>query len=293
MASIAYTNPTDGEDEDCLAGWHSWLNLDQIQSSLAVPSSPNNFATQDQLVMTMAMDNPSSFSFYGDAVAVTPSSSCNGLSDCIDIEPRTLQEMAAAPISAYVSPTPSTTASPIRVCVSPIPAASNEKKRSYSSSSNASSPEAVDRGAREDRRKRNREHAKKSRERKKLHANTLQDSLNELKEENRKLRLQLTTRLGPTRTEAMFQARLASSPTTTSSETSSPFVAALQNQQSRVIDAETLTFLKKLRTNVPAMLHHHELVDVETQEFLQGLQKENNDPFEEEELLVDSLYIVG
>jgi hypothetical protein len=174
--------------------------------------------------------------------------------------------------------------------VSPSPAASNKKKRSYASSV-ASSPEAVDRGVMEDRRKRNREHAKKSRERKKLHANTLQDSVNELKEDNRQLRLILTNHLGPTRTKAMIEARLASSPTTTSSETSSPFVAALQNQSS-VVDAETLTFLQELRTNVPTMLHHHELVDVDTQEFLQGLQKENR-PFMEEELLLDSLNVCG
>ena len=94
----------------------------------------------------------------------------------------------------------------------------------------------------EERRQRNREHAKRSRQRKKSLTSTLEESVEDLKAENAKLREQIYAMIGPQKAQAMLEARQETSRT--------QFVQGLMQPANRILDEKTLTFLKSLRKNV-------------------------------------------
>jgi len=94
----------------------------------------------------------------------------------------------------------------------------------------------------EERRQRNREHAKRSRQRKKSLTSTLEESVEDLKAENTKLREQIYAMIGPQKAQAMLDARQESSRT--------QFLQGLMQPANRIMDEKTLSFLKSLRKNV-------------------------------------------
>jgi hypothetical protein len=85
---------------------------------------------------------------------------------------------------------------------------------------------------------RNREHAKRSRLRKKGITAQLQDSVIQLKEENEKLRNLIYAKIDKAKTDAMVNEKIIS-PT-------DKFLKALQKPSNRVIHHDTLSFLQSL-----------------------------------------------
>ena len=94
----------------------------------------------------------------------------------------------------------------------------------------------------EERRQRNREHAKRSRQRKKSLTSTLQQAVEELKAENAKIRRLLEERLGRPAVEASLEARKEIGRQT--------FLQGLRQPANKVVDEATLTFLKSLRKSL-------------------------------------------
>jgi hypothetical protein len=92
-------------------------------------------------------------------------------------------------------------------------------------------------------RNRNREHAKRSRLRKKSLTQTLEHSVQELKDENEKLRQEIYGSFGKDETDSMVKERTATP--------AERFIAALQQPANRTVDGDTLAFLQALRKNVP------------------------------------------
>jgi hypothetical protein len=91
----------------------------------------------------------------------------------------------------------------------------------------------------DDRRDRNREHAKRSRLRKKSLTANLEQSMIELKKENEKLRQHAYAQIGKNETDALIQERLANP--------SQKVIAALKMTHNRILDNETIIFLQSLR----------------------------------------------
>lgn len=89
---------------------------------------------------------------------------------------------------------------------------------------------------------RNREHARKSRQRKKSLTIDLQQSLEELKVENAKLREFVERRIGQKTVKSMVASRLAS-PT-------DRFIQALKDPSNCVLDENTLSFMQGLRNDL-------------------------------------------
>jgi hypothetical protein len=89
---------------------------------------------------------------------------------------------------------------------------------------------------------RNSEHAKRSRLRKKSLTHSLQESLEELKEENQKLRNQIYQIFGPTETESMVKARTAAP--------AERMIDALKNPANKVVAQPTVAFLRSLGKDV-------------------------------------------
>jgi hypothetical protein len=85
---------------------------------------------------------------------------------------------------------------------------------------------------------RNREHAKRSRLRKKGITAQLQESVIQLKEENEKLRSMIYAKIDKTKTDAMVNAK-SITPT-------DKFLKALQKPSNRIVDHSTLSFLQSL-----------------------------------------------
>ena len=96
----------------------------------------------------------------------------------------------------------------------------------------------------EERRQRNREHAKRSRQRKKSLTCTLQQSVDELRDENTKLREQICAMIGHDKVESILQARRE--------KARNQFMGGLMQPSSRIVDNNTLIFLKGLRKGIPA-----------------------------------------
>jgi len=94
----------------------------------------------------------------------------------------------------------------------------------------------------EERRQRNREHAKRSRQRKKCLTSTLQQSVDDLKAENSKLREQIYSVIGEDKAESILEAR--------EERVRAKFMQGLQNPGNRVLDDSTISFLKGLRKNI-------------------------------------------
>jgi hypothetical protein len=93
---------------------------------------------------------------------------------------------------------------------------------------------------------RNRLHAKKSRLRKKSLTGTLHDSLAALKEDNAKLRELIYAKIGEQATNDMLEQRIIDS----HNKFIAGFTGGLENNNKRVVDTKTLSFLKGLRKNV-------------------------------------------
>lgn len=96
----------------------------------------------------------------------------------------------------------------------------------------------------EERRQRNREHAKRSRQRKKSLTGTLEQSVDDLKAENAKLREQIYAMIGVEKAESILESRRESA--------RSQFMKGIMQPTSRVLDDSTVTFLKGLRKGIPA-----------------------------------------
>lgn len=94
----------------------------------------------------------------------------------------------------------------------------------------------------EERRHRNREHAKRSRQRKKSLTSTLQQSVEELRAENVAIRRLLEERLGKSTLEASLEAR--------KERGRKAFLQGLSQPANKVVDEATLTFLKSLRKSL-------------------------------------------
>lgn len=112
--------------------------------------------------------------------------------------------------------------------VSPSPSFTSSKQRS-------DSPDSI-----EQTRQRNREHAKKSRMRKKVLTTCLEQSLEDLKAENAKLRSRIEAAFGSEETESMVQERQ-------SVPAVDQFIANLKQPENRIVDDSTLKFLRGLR----------------------------------------------
>jgi hypothetical protein len=91
----------------------------------------------------------------------------------------------------------------------------------------------------EQRKERNREHAKRSRQRKKSLTENLQQSLITLKEENTKLREEIYTKLGSRKkVDSMVESKVSIS--------TDQFIEELKGNKNLVVDDETKSFLKTL-----------------------------------------------
>jgi cell division protein FtsB len=89
---------------------------------------------------------------------------------------------------------------------------------------------------------RNREHAKRSRLRKKSLTVTLQQSMEELKAENKKLRTQIYSMIGQEKAESILTARKTRS--------DERFLSGLQDPKNRIVDDSTIAFLKSLQKQI-------------------------------------------
>ena len=96
----------------------------------------------------------------------------------------------------------------------------------------------------EERRQRNREHAKRSRQRKKSLTCTLQQSLDDLKEENTNLRQQINQMIGSDKVDSILENRRK--------RDLGHFMAGLMQPSSRILDDSTISFLKGLQKNLPS-----------------------------------------
>lgn len=95
----------------------------------------------------------------------------------------------------------------------------------------------------EDRRERNRSHAKKSRHRKKVLTVLLQESVQELKRENQKLREEVNAFIGQKKAEAIMTQRRE--------RNREQFLTALMDPKNRVLNTSGMALMKKLRKSVP------------------------------------------
>ena len=89
-------------------------------------------------------------------------------------------------------------------------------------------------------RERNREHAKRSRQRKKSFTDSLQGCVQTLKDENEKLRTLVFEKLGPAEGKKLIKEQIMTP--------AEKFIAGIQ--ASRVLDATTIQFLSTLRKDV-------------------------------------------
>lgn len=92
-------------------------------------------------------------------------------------------------------------------------------------------------------RKRNREHAKASRQRKKVLTNNLLQCVEDLKQETETLRNQLYAAVGKEKVLSILNA--------TKVEGQQRFLAAIKKPENRVVDASTLRYLRSLRKRLP------------------------------------------
>ena len=111
-------------------------------------------------------------------------------------------------------------------------------KRAPSSSSSVQDKESPD--AVEQTRQRNREHARKSRMRRKVLTTNLQQTLDDLKAENDKLRGFIMQSIEQGRATSLLKKAQVPAP-------AEQFIAALKQPENRVVDDSTLTFLKGLQ----------------------------------------------
>jgi hypothetical protein len=94
----------------------------------------------------------------------------------------------------------------------------------------------------EERRQRNREHAKRSRQRKKSLTSTLEQSVDDLKADNAKLRAQMYGMVGASKAESILESRR--------NKVRTQFMDGLMQPSSRVLDDNTASFLKGLRKGI-------------------------------------------
>jgi hypothetical protein len=91
---------------------------------------------------------------------------------------------------------------------------------------------------------RNRNHAKKSRQRKKEVTMLLHESIEALKQENTKLREHINTIIGHKKAEAVIEEGRE--------RNREDFLAALMNPRNRVLNNSSLAFMRNLRKNLPS-----------------------------------------
>ena len=96
-------------------------------------------------------------------------------------------------------------------------------------------------------RKRNRENAKRSRQRKKVLTTTLQQSILQLKVENKKLRNHLSLKLGKSQTNELLHKKLGKCP---AMSREAQFAGYIKHLSSRPLDVGTQEFLERLRRSV-------------------------------------------
>jgi hypothetical protein len=120
--------------------------------------------------------------------------------------------------------------------------AASSTSTASSKRSSRSSVEKDNSDSLEQTRQRNREHARKSRLRKKAFTTCLQQSFEELKAENEKLRAHVVKALGAQKTESLVQER---QPVPVVEQ----FIASLKQPENLVVDDSTLQFLQGLLRN--------------------------------------------
>eukprot|EP00980_Cylindrotheca_fusiformis_P002198 scaffold504_cov109-Cylindrotheca_fusiformis.AAC.4 len=123
-----------------------------------------------------------------------------------------------------------------------VPASASPKgrKRKYDGTD---TEESSDEQEEVDRRKRNREHAKRSRYRKKILTNNLLQAAEELREQTDKLREELYDAIGEDKVHEILDARKR--------EEQDKFVNDLKEPSNRVVDGSTRKFLLSLRKKLP------------------------------------------
>eukprot|EP00980_Cylindrotheca_fusiformis_P005158 scaffold1092_cov87-Cylindrotheca_fusiformis.AAC.3 len=106
----------------------------------------------------------------------------------------------------------------------------------------------------EQRKERNRKHAKKSRQRKKSLTEDLQQSLKELKEENSRLREEIYSELGNRQeVDSLVQSKVSIS--------AERFIQELRGSKNRIVNNETRTFLQNLSKNAMKCANEFSRVD--------------------------------
>jgi hypothetical protein len=150
------------------------------------------------------------------------------------------------------------------VCVSPSPSVSSERngaitvpsavvhstksnpnKRRRPATATVTAAATAKTVLTDDRRDRNREHAKRSRLRKKSLTANLEQSMIELKIENENLRQQVYAKIGKNETDALIQKRLESP--------SQKVIAALKMTHNKTLNNDTISFLRSLRNDISFM----------------------------------------
>ena len=210
---------------------NSLINMDDLFSDI-VSSLENNTVPEPPVAPMMKLSygtpNPLATPLKVDTsfVPVTPSTSCSGLDEYEpSIEPTKLSEMIASQVPHRVSPIPAPSIKKNEDASKNVLVKKPNTKKRCRSVSNSSEEEGLDEEAL--RRERNRQHAKRSRLRKKNLTGDLQQSLKDLKEENAKLRSQLFEILGQKKTESLVQARM--------SNPAEQFVQNLKQPENRVV----------------------------------------------------------
>lgn len=116
--------------------------------------------------------------------------------------------------------------------------------------------DSIQEDALEQTRERNREHARKSRLRKKELTSNLVQSLEELKAENQKLRSSVLQAFGPIQTESLIRERRGVDP-------NEHFIQALKQPNNRLVDNDALKFLAKLRKETLVIMGQNISMDKE------------------------------
>eukprot|EP00980_Cylindrotheca_fusiformis_P003061 scaffold713_cov131-Cylindrotheca_fusiformis.AAC.19 len=267
-----FSNNNDSHFPDDMFGLEELAEVDDLLTELGMNSqtsddysgpvkeehNPHNTSFQSSIPSTRIPDYGRSVSPSGGplstmtAAAMTTTTNPPWLGNSV-VRSVSVDQVSAPPMSVPKKPAPNqyitpkaSYSQPIAVpmaAVSPerhaTQAASTLKRKhsDFDSEKNLSAEEM------EERRERNRTHAKKSRQRKKVLTGMLQASVEDLKRENEKLRDEINAMMGPQQaTTIMAQKK---------EQNRERFIAALMDPQNRVLSSSGMAFMKKLRKCVP------------------------------------------
>lgn len=247
----------DFEVEEILNDIGFFANDDPLMGGNPEPGLPMSGFFPASSCAPISPDHQSPDQFFSNTT-ITPSSSVQDIQAFSVPNPMaTLEQIVSSPPSPVPSPLPTISESTKKPSKAkkPTKAATKTRKRKLSdksASTTLSAPlsaaknkdEGLTEEELEERRQRNREHAKRSRQRKKSLTSTLQQSVDDLKTENTKLREQIYSMIGAEKTRSLLKAR--------EEKARAQFMTGLRDPANRVMDDKTLAFLKNLRKNVPS-----------------------------------------